>query len=290
MRLQLDMALVRSSLGHGLAVTRLAWKKCPGILILMLLAILGADYLDLAVANQGLANFGLLLLYNLASIAAYGAVFRLAAGDEDAESAGLGAWGFQWRALEGRLLGAALLLVLLFMFAVVLVVFLLLALAAIIAYGHGYELTLSSPAAIGAELGLGGIAVMLVASVLAIAALVNLYLRLCLSGPASAHSGKISVLSTLGLTKNRVLSLLFVFGAIYGAMVLFMLGGEVFIAILSRLGMDLSGLRLGFSVLYTGVGTLVIVPMIAATQAALYRSLKAGHNQTEYPLESGEKD
>jgi len=271
-------------------VTRLAWKKCPGILILMLLAILGTDYFALAATNQGLANFGLLLVYNLASIAAYGAVYRLAAGDEDAERAGLGPWGFQWRALEGRLLGAALLLVLLFVFAVVLVVFLLLALAAIIAYGHGHELTLSSPAAIGAELGLGGIVVMLVTSILALAALVTLYLRLCLSGPASAYSGKISVLSTLGLTKNRVLSLLFVFGAIYGAMVLFMLVGEALIAALSRLGIDLSSLRLGFSVLYTGLGVLVIVPMIAATQAALYRSLKAGHNQTEYPLESGKKD
>ena len=290
MRLQLDMALVRSSLGHGLAVTRLAWKKCPGILILMLLAILGADYLDLAVANQGLANFGLLLVYNLASIAAYGAVYRLAAGDDEAGAQGLGPCGFQWRALEGRLLGAALLLVLLFVFAIVLVVFLLLALAAIIAYGHGHELTLSSPVAIGAELGVGGIVVMLVTSVLALAALVALYLRLCLSGPASAYSGKISVLSTLGLTKNRVLSLLFVFGAIYGAMVLFMLVGEALIAALSRLGMDLSSLRLGFSALYTGPGVLVIVPMIAATQAALYRSLKAGHNQTEYPLESGKKD
>jgi hypothetical protein len=290
MRLQLDMALVRNCLSHGVAVTRLAWKKCPGILILMLAAILGADYLGLALAHPGLANFGLLLVYNLASIAAYGAVYRLAAGDDEAGANGLGPWGFQWRALEGRLLGAALLLVLLFVFAIVLVVFLLLALAAIIAYGHGHELTLSSPAAIGAELGLGGIVVMLVCCGLAFAALAILYLRLCLSGPASAYLGKISVLSTLGLTKNRVLSLLFVFGAIYGAMVLFMLGGEVLIAALFRLGMDLSGLRVGFSVLYTGLGTLVVVPMVAATQAALYRALKAGHNPPEYPLESGEKD
>ncbi len=280
MRLQLDLALVRNSLGHGLAVTRLAWKKCPGILILMLAAILGANNLGLALAHPGLANFGLLLVYNLASIAAYGAVYRLAAGDDEAGANGLGPWGFQWRALEGRLLGAALLLVLLFVFAIVLVVFLLLALAAIIAYGHGHELTLSSPAAIGAELGLGGIVVMLVTSVLALVASVSLYLRLCLSGPASAYSGKISVLSTLGLTKNHSLSFLFVFGAIYGPMILFMLCGEVLISVLARVGMDLSGLKIGFSALYTGLGTLVIVPMIAATQAALYRSLKARHNQS----------
>ena len=290
MRLQLDMALVRSSLGHGVAVTRQAWKKCPGILILMLLAILGADYLDLALANQGLANFGLLLLYNLASIAAYGAVFRLAADDDEAEANGLGPWGFQWRALEGRLLGATLLLVLLPIFAIVLVVFLLLALAAIIAYGHGHELTLSSPAAIGAELGLGGIVVMLVTSVLAVAALVTLYLRLCLSGPASAYSGKISVLSTLILTKNRVFSLLCAFGAIFGSIILIMLVGEVLIASVNSLGMEVSGLEAVVSVLKRSLEVLVFVPMIAATQAALYRSLKPGHNQTEYPLESGKKD
>lgn len=290
MRLQLDMALVRSSLKHGLAVTRQTWKKCPGILILMLVTLLSADYLNLAEANHGSANFGLLLVYNLASIAAYGAVFRLVAGDNDAEASGLGPQGFQWRALEGRLLGATLLLILLFVFAVVLLLFLLLALAAIIAYGHGHELTLSSPAAIGAELGLGGTVVMLVTSVLAVAALVTLYLRLCLSGPASAYLGKISVLSTLGLTKNQVFSLLCAFGAIFGPMIIVMLVGEVLIASMHRLGMTVSGLEAVFSVLKRGLEVLVFVPMIAATQAALYRSLKAGHNPTEYPLESGKKD
>ena len=290
MNLQIDMALVRSSLSHGMSVTNLAWRQCPGILIVMLVSLLGGDYLDRIVTNQGLVKFCLPLIYNLAAIAAYGAVFRLAAGDDEAKSAGLGPWGFQWRALEWRLLGVALLTLLLFVFAFVLVVFLLLALAAIIAYGNGHELSLSSQAAIEAELGLWGGIVMSVSGVLAIAALLTLSLRLCLSGPASAYSGKVSVLSTLGLTKDRVLSLLCAFSAIYGFMVIIMLAGEVMVAVFSRLGMDALGFRSVFSVLYTGLGSLVVVPMVAATQAALYRSLKAGHNAMKHPLESGIKE
>ena len=271
--------LIGDSVRQGQAVMFLAWRRIPGVLILTALAMLCVNLADRIMPGNPLGWSWLMLAYLITSLAAYGAVFRLAAPLAAQTDQGNGPQGLQLRAMEMRLLWAFLLQAALFVFAIVLLVFLLLALAAVIAYGHGHELTLNGQAAISAELGPVGVGIMQAAILLAVAVLFTLGLRLSLCLPASAYSPKTQVLSSLVLTRGRVLTVLAIVFIIGFPGIIIGVGGALAISAASRSGHDPLPIIVSLSVLNAALATAVQMPWTMGALASLYAKIKAGHKQ-----------
>ena len=280
MRLQLDMALVRSSLGHGVVVMRQAWRRFwPLMLILSALNVTGSSI------DSPLARLICTVLGGLLTISLYGALFRIGDPSRDLPHPNLGRLGIQFRDIEARLMWAYLGKAAILVFLGLLLVVSNLVLAAIIAYGRGHELTLANPSAYGVELGPVGLGVLAVTIIISILYLMWLSMRLYLVEPASAYERQPQILATLPLTRGKIKTLAVAIGVVWvGYVSALIASAYIGYSMLSSLMTDALMGILESALIF------VVVPFDTGVKAALYRSLKAGHNQTEYPLESGEKD
>lgn len=280
MYLELDMPLVRSSLANGLAVARTAWKRLWVLMALVISVNALMWLIDIKTWYWVQTPIAFLMGLTL-----NGALFRIADPDSPVDHSGLGPFGLQWGGIEGRLFWAALGKWAFVAFLAFLAFFFIVVLAAIIAFGRGHELNLASPAAFDEELGLWGTLVVAFATLIASAWLIGLSLRLYLCGAASAYSAAPQVLATLHLTDRKTLPLFVISSAVWIPSLAIGFVGMNFK--IESLG---AGPRMVFDLATSVLSTLVLVPLDIGIQAALYRSLKAGHNPTEYPLESGKKD
>lgn len=280
MKLELDTALIRSSLGHGVAVMRQSWRRFWPLMLFMLgLAVLPAS---------GGPNAWLwlsLLVSSLLTLMLKGALFRVGDPDTAADHPGLGRFGLQLGGVEGRLVWAGLGKWAFLGFLAFLLFFLIIVLASIIAYGRGHELTFANAASIQTELGSWGSLLVGFVSLVAGLWLFGLFVRLQLCAAASAYSEAPQVLATLHLTDRMVLTVLVVSSLVW-------LPFFAMMVVSMKLGVGLAAtepmvvLSLASSVLMI----MVLTPLDIGIQAALYRSLKARHNPVEDPQDSGEKD
>ena len=277
MRLELDMALVRSSLGHGVAVMRQSWRRFwPLMLVMLGLAVLPAPVAPhtwLWLAMLASSIFALMLK---------GALFRIADPDAEVDHPGLGQFGLQLRGVEGRLIWAGLGKWAFIGFLAFLLFFLIIVLAAIIAYGRGHELTFANAASIQTELGAWGSLLVAVISLVAGLWLFGLFVRLQLCAVASAYSDAPKVLATLHLTDRKVLTVLVVSSLVWLPFVAMMV-----VLMKLNVGLAATGPMMVLSLASSVLLIMVLTPLDIGIQAALYRSLKARHNPEEYPQESG---
>ena len=141
----------------------------------------------------------------ITKIVLYGAVFRLAFADRHpADPAfALGHAGLQWGRMEWRLLGAGALLLLFLAIMAVLGLVVVSAVALGIIMNHGGAAPPTTPQAVLAALGQDGQTVVSVVLTLALMGLIYCYVRLSLTFPATADSGKVSVLGSWTLTKSH---------------------------------------------------------------------------------------
>lgn len=280
MKLELDTALIRSSLGHGVAVMRQSWKRFWPLMLIVSALEFGATRLAVwqTLCLQP-------LIWATVGIALRGALFRIADLEHKGDFSGLGPFGLQWRGIEGRLLVATICKWALLAFLCILIMFFAYVLINIIAYGGGKDFDLAPSANQASKLGRWGILTTYIIPLFSLIGMIWLSVRLILSDAASAYSDRFQVLSTLRLTANNTLNVLVI-------AVLTSLPGEFLklgVNAAERNGLgSIAILALGPAV-YLGIN-LSFLPLSIGTQAALYRTLKARHNPVEDPQDSGEKD
>jgi len=200
---------VMEAAGAAFGFLKRSWSRTAGALALA--GLLGGAAAFTFLDRDFTRAFGLLAAYLLAAVMALGALFRLAPGERPSgdltSSVGLG--GFQWGAIEGRLLAVVLLRAALFglLWALFLTV-----LAAIYV---GMAAAEAAPGfAVAAEarwrpaLDPLGWTVVAGVGLAGAAGLGWIALRLCLAFPATVAAGRVQLLSTWVLTRGGVLAIL----------------------------------------------------------------------------------
>jgi len=280
MKLELDTALIRSSLGHGVAVMRQSWRQFWPLMLVVSVLEFGATRLAVwqTLCFQP-------LIWATVGISLRGALFRIADSEHKGDSSGLGPFGLQWRGIEGRLLVATICKWALLAFLCILIMFFAYVLINIIAYGgsKGFDLTPSSHQV--SKPGHWGNLTIYIITLLSLGGMVWLSIRLILSDAASAYSDRFQVLSTLRLTANNTLNVLVI-------AILTSLPGELLklgVNAAERNGLGSIAILVLGPAVYWGIN-LSFLPLSIGAQAALYRSLKARHNPVEVPQDSGAKD
>ena len=194
---------VGGSLTYAWALLRKNWRMIWGVLALVSLAQ------TIAVAGADAQNYDLLFgglgIQLLIQPMLYAAIFRLAFADRHpADPAfAVGHSGLQWRAMEWRVLAAQLLMILFLVLIAVLGFLLVGGLALGIIASRGGAAPPSTPQAVITALGPDGWNVVLFVAALVLATLVFFNIRLFLALPATADTGKITVLGSWGLTKGH---------------------------------------------------------------------------------------
>ncbi len=266
---------VTEGAGAAFSFLKRSWRRAAGALTLAGLLNGAAAFSFL---NRDFARAcGLFVACLLASIMAQGALFRFAGGANRPGDQGssIGPGGFQWGAVEGRLLAVVLLRGLLFGLLGALF------LTVVAAIYVGMAAAEAAPGfAVAAQsgwrptLGLLGWAVVAGAGLAGLAGLGWIALRLYLAFPATVALGRVQLLSTWVLTRGRVLPIL-------GALILIALPslGVILAARFGR-GLLASGawgdrrLIAGICSLITGLGhNFLIAPLSVGLMTHLYNRL-----------------
>jgi len=193
-----SMELIVGGLGPAARLVATAWREAWGAMILASVSLGGL----LIAADFGPGWRGAWLAATLlATLAAQGALYRLALARP-----GIGPGGLQWARAEWRL-AAVWLLSALFMAILGLLLFILLLASAYAVASAGAGFVASEPATWAAAVdGRGRFALGAVAAV-GLAALLWARLRLSLGSAASVARGRVQVLSAWPITRGRALSM-----------------------------------------------------------------------------------
>ena len=269
-----------ASLTYGWDLLRAHWREIWGALALNALAwtVLFAGVF----AQNGVLILAGLPAMILTKYAVYGSVVRLAFGAEHHDDADykLGVLGLQWKRMELRMFGADLLFTVFFAVVISLLMIVLVAPLVGIVMSHG-----AKPADIQTQeqmlrwLGPDGQAILraeqVLVQVVAIV-LVGIGVRLSLTLPASAESGKIAVLRTWKVVRRA-------FWRLLGASLVIILPLMVILMLIMGSVAGADGQLGRFTPTEAFVFALVcglwaggaITPLLAAVQAYFYKHLKA---------------
>jgi hypothetical protein len=190
---------IRAAVAEGFDFWRQNWTKAAGPLVIGAGAFAFYQYSFMTKGPTSVVLLGV-LVYLLAGLAARATYFRIALGLQDGTS---GPYGLQWRGLESRLLGVALLTGLAYAIVALVATFLM----AIFFMGIAERPPAQPPQDFEALLGLlspNGRLVVSVIGLAAIAALVVLWARLSMAAPATAAQGQVRVFSSARLTKGQI--------------------------------------------------------------------------------------
>ena len=268
---------LRASLAYAWDLLRTKWRDIWGALALSALAST-VVYAGLFAQNNTLVVAGLPAML-LTKYAIYGAVVRLGFGAEHQDDPEFrpGVMGLQWKRMELRMFGADLLLG---AFQLVIGILLAIALTAPligVIMSHGAPPAgITTPEQLMQQLGPNGETIMQVEQFVLWAAIALIGIRLSLSLPASAESGRVAVLSTWKLTKG-------VFWRLAAASIVVALPLIVILTLIGAATAGPAGEMRRFSPSEAFVFALVcgswagaaITPLTAAVQVYFYRRLKA---------------
>jgi hypothetical protein len=205
----------------------------------------------------------------------FAAVFRLGGGVEGADNPDfrLGALGIQWRRMEFRLLLANLLqFVFMFIaFMVIMVALLALVMGVIMANGVVQPAAIKTQADMLRALGPQGPQILWGCQLVVVLTYLFLSIRLFLTWPASALSGRVAVLRTWGLTRGAFFK---IFGAYLLVQIPLLVTQMMLSAVLTGQIATLSpGQILGYSVLSGVMAGGASMPLSAGLQAYFYKAL-----------------
>ena len=252
------------SLRAAVALWRSALPRVWGALLLLTAVSLLGIWEGAAGIGPGWVLFTSVLEI-LATVVAFGALFRLAL--PDSASGAPGPLGLQWTRVEFRMLGAFALTFFLVLLIALAVVFAVLVLIAVLYIGMGAggvpNNFASSPAG-RASLWIGGLGALVLLYVL---------IRLSLSLPATVARGVIQVFSVWSSSRGRVVPLLVV--AILFGLPMFLRLGLPMLIPMAIAGMiersnGITSLTIGLRVLAGVLGGFVQLPMLAGALAYLY--------------------
>lgn len=266
---------VTEGAGTAFGFLRRAWGRAAGALALagLLNGAAAVSFFNRDFARAG----GLLAAYLLAAVMAQGALFRFAREPDrpDLRNPSIGPGGFQWGAIEGRLLAVILLRALLFGLLGALFLTVLAAIyVGMAAAEAGPGFAVASQARWRPTLDALGWTVVSGVGLAGLAGLGWVALRLYLAFPATVARDQVQLLSTWVLTRTRVLRIL-------AATILIALPslGVTLVArtgrgLLMSVGWGDQRLVAGICSLITGVGhTFLILPLSVGLMTYLYDRL-----------------
>ncbi len=266
-----------ASLTYGWDLLRAHWREIWGALALNALAWT-VLFAGVFAQNDALILAGSLAMM-LTKYAVYGSVVRLTFGADhhDDPDFKLGVLGLQWKRMELRMFAADFLLSI-FQFVILMLVAIALTAPLVgIAMSHGAQAadvrTLEQFATV---LGPHGATILQIVPLVVWAIVILVGIRLSLSLPASAESGRISVLGTWKLSQHSFLRLL-------GATVVVMLPLIVILLMIGGAVAGSDGQMRRFSPSEAFIFAMVcglwaggaVTPLIAAIQAYFYKHAKA---------------
>jgi hypothetical protein len=267
---------IGAALGYAWSLWRSHWREIWGALALNALActVLCAGIF----ANNPMLVLGGLIALLFTRFAVYGSTFRLAfaADHPNDDQFAVGNLGIQWRGAESKMFVAGFLIVVFFAILLMLMAFLLACVLGALLYSHGVTpadaMKLKDPFQAAGPSGLKvrdvGYSVMqLVLTLVGI--------RLSLSFPATADSGRIQVLRTWRLTRGHFWQLFFATLVLeLPSALIMMIGAGAALPLNGQPAPLAPGETFLYSLICGGWAGAAAMPLTAGVQAYFYRNLK----------------
>lgn len=260
---------VRTAVAEGFEFWRVNVLKAIGPLVTAAVGLV--ILLTAKTAPVLVAGFA---LYVLSGLVAQGALYRISlagAGAEPAEHNGPA--GFQWRALETRLVAVGLLATALMAIVAIIAVFLVSALLVGLV-GVPAATAAASPEMLMAGLSSTGALIFNAAALVCVGGLLVLSARLSLAAPATAAEQRVRFLSSIGMTRGSVLRIL-------GATLLINLPIIIMQSLAGLFG-DLTKnpeTTLWSQLIVGVISTFFYVPISVGMTSYIYRRLREGGGQ-----------
>lgn len=256
---------IREAVAEGFAFWRAHWRKAVGALAVAAVAS------SFAATGQPVLVIAGATVEFLALILAHAVYYRIALADLGAESASVNRpLGFQWGALEGRLLLVNLLIGVVFLVMMIVAMFMLFVLIAAVSDGAPPPQVETLPE-LYAALGPQGRLVLTVGMVVMLASMLLIWARFSMAAPMTAARNGVNVFSSLPLTRGSALRLAAVWLVVRAPVFLLLVLAQQFGTLV---GDPATGL---LATLAVGlIGVFFIQPILVGSMAYIYRRLSAG--------------